>query len=90
MFQNIISGKKMQKSFVVILSILDTSGQGVVKAIMQSDGNLVLYNSYDNPKFSTSTHGNPGSVLAFGQSCNFMIVSSGRILWQSRDKCGKY
>ena len=57
---------------------------------MQSDGNLVLYDEGEYPKFSTGTHGNPGSVLVFGQSCNFMVVSSNdNILWQSRDRCGK-
>ena len=70
--------------------ISDTAGLGVVKAIMQSDGNLVLYDEEEKPMFSTGTHGNPGSQLVFGQSCNFMVVSpDNRILWQSRDNCGK-
>ena len=70
--------------------IVGTYGEGVVKAIMQSDGNLVLYDAEQKPKFSTGTYGNPGSLLVFGQSCNFMVVSpDNKILWQSRDSCGK-
>ena len=57
---------------------------------MQTDGNFVLYDTEEGPKFSTGTHGNPGSVLVFGQSCNFMVVSpDNEILWQSRDSCGE-
>ena len=57
---------------------------------MQTDGNFVLYDTEEDPKFSTGTHGNPGSVLVFGQSCNFMVVSPDNdILWQSRDSCGE-
>jgi hypothetical protein len=35
-------------------------------AVMQEDGNLVVYDGYGNPVWHTWTFGNPGAYLAVG------------------------
>lgn len=51
---------------------------------MQPDGNLVLYNNYSRPLWSTSTGGNPGAFVAMQGDGNLVVYSSsGQALWSS-------
>ena len=56
---------------------------------MQGDGNFVLYNAKNEPRWASDTERNPGSSLVFGDSCNILIVSpEGKKLWDSQNTCG--
>jgi hypothetical protein len=59
-----------------------TSGQTVTQAVMQSDGNFVLYNGA-TPVLSTHTSGHPGAFLTVGNDGNLVISQGGAPLWTS-------
>ena len=68
-----------------ILWSTGTSGQGVVQALMQTDGNFVLYNqvqptnqpgSPSDAVWSTGTHGNSGAYLSLANNGTLAILSS--------------
>jgi hypothetical protein len=51
---------------------------------MQSDGNLVVYDKDNVPRFNTGTHGNPGSQLLIDTTGTlFVVAPDGRQLWTS-------
>ncbi|MCW2528475.1 MAG: putative S-layer domain protein, partial [Pseudonocardiales bacterium] len=51
----------------------------------QSDGNMVLYNSANSPRFSTGTYNNPDSSLLMQIDGNLVVYDSGgRPLWASK------
>ena len=52
------------------------------RAIMQQDGNFVLYNATGNPAWATDTNGNPGARLVLQDDRNLVVyASSNRALW---------
>lgn len=52
--------------------------------VMQSDGNLVLYNASNQPLWFTGTGGHPGAQLSLQLDGNLVLYSSsGTALWQS-------
>ena len=50
-----------------------TQLKGVVKAVMQDNGNFVLYDNRDLPQWSTNTQINPKSYLAVQNDGNIVI-----------------
>lgn len=53
-----------------------TLGKGVGRAVLQGDGNLVIYNSANQPLWASGTSGNPGSTLAMQDDGNVVIYRS--------------
>jgi hypothetical protein len=51
--------------------------------IMQSDGNLVLYDEYDVPLWATGTVGYPGATAAFQGDGNLVVYWYGYPVWAS-------
>ncbi|MDE2594416.1 MAG: hypothetical protein KGL57_09270, partial [Burkholderiales bacterium] len=59
-----------------------TLGRGVGTAVMQGDGNLVIYNASQQPLWASGTSGNPGSTLAVQDDGNVVIYRSDHVpLW---------
>ena len=59
----------------------DIGAPGV--AVMQGDGNFVVYNSGGGPVWWSGTDGNPGAYLAIQDDGNLVVYSSGgTVLWQ--------
>lgn len=53
-------------------------------AVIQSDGNLVIYNSSGQPTWASGTSGNPGAKLAVQTDGNIVIYrSNGSVAWSS-------
>ena len=52
------------------------SPNGRNQLIMQSDGNLVLYNQANTPLWHTNTYGNPGARAVLQTDGNFVVYSS--------------
>ena len=50
-----------------------TYGRGVARAVMQGDGNLVVYNGSNQPLWASGTFGNPGATLAVQDDGNVVI-----------------
>ena len=51
-------------------------------AIMQDDGNFVLYDVNNGPVWASNTSGNPGSYLAVQEDGNLVVYSQdGTALW---------
>ena len=66
----------------------NTANSGVVLALMQNDGNFVLYDSSWKPIWSTGTHGNPGSKLVLQSDCTYMILNDkGRPIYKLTKSC---
>jgi hypothetical protein len=61
-----------------------TVGRAVTQAIMQADGNFVLYGPA-GPIWSTGTHGHPGSYLVVQNDGNVVIYGPGGPLWSAAD-----
>ena len=60
----------------------NTSGSAVDEAIMQGDGNLVLYTSAGSPVWASGTAGHDGASLVVQNDGNVVIYSaSGSALW---------
>jgi Phosphate-induced protein 1 conserved region len=57
-------------------------------AVMQNDGNFVLYDVNQRPLFASNTWGRPGSALALQNDGNLVVYdTSGRPLWASNTCC---
>jgi hypothetical protein len=54
-----------------------TAGNASAHAIMQGDGNFVIYDSSNNPLWSSGTAGNNGAYLLVQNDGNTVIYSSG-------------
>ncbi len=71
-----------------------TAGKGGVKAVMQTDGNFVIYNTNGKALWNTGTQGHPGSKLSLQGDGNLVIYGpSGKkflqALWNTGvDKSG--
>jgi hypothetical protein len=61
----------------------NTSGSGGVRAVMQTDGNLVIYTSVGTAVWSKTT-GSPGATLVMQDDGNLVIYDAGgHPLWAS-------
>ena len=58
-----------------------TDNVGVIKASMQSDGNLVLYKEDGTAPWSSSTSNNPGALLSLNDDGNLGIYQNGQSVW---------
>ena len=59
-----------------------TNGQPIARAVMQTDGNLVLQRGDGSPVWATATQGNPGAYLHAQDDGNVVMISpSGRPVW---------
>jgi hypothetical protein len=58
---------------------------GKSRLVMQTDGNLVLYDEFGGVRFSSNTWGNPGSYLTFQDDGNLVVYNGWgpyrRVLW---------
>ena len=62
----------------------NTAGTAPDRAVMQADGNFVVYDAGGNALWSTGTHGNPGAFAVVLESGNLAIMSAdGWVLWWS-------
>ncbi len=62
----------------------NTWGTSPGQAVMQGDGNFVVYTSGGNYVFHTHTYGNPGAFLELGNDGKLRVYSAGGlVLWQS-------
>ncbi|HEV2060310.1 MAG TPA: hypothetical protein VGR11_13220 [Solirubrobacteraceae bacterium] len=53
-----------------------------IRAVMQGDGNFVLYHQGWNALWSSGTYGNPGSYIVMQNDGNLVIYNpGGRVLW---------
>ncbi|HEV2060317.1 MAG TPA: hypothetical protein VGR11_13255 [Solirubrobacteraceae bacterium] len=53
-----------------------------IRAVMQGDGNFVLYHQGWTPLWSSGTYGNPGSYIVMQNDGNLVIYNpGGRALW---------
>jgi hypothetical protein len=66
-----------------------TAGSDAQLAIMQGDGNFVIYDSNHNPLWATGTNGNPGAYLAIQNDGNLVIYAPDNVtvLWTSNTCC---
>ena len=57
---------------------------GATKAIMQGDGNFVLYTAAGAAVWSSNTPNNPGASVTLGNDGNLVMhSSSGAVIWQT-------
>lgn len=69
----------------VALWSTQTQGRNVVRAVMQGDGNFVLYDNNGNPVWNSGTGQRPGSFLAVQDDGNLVIYTrTGNVAWNSR------
>jgi hypothetical protein len=68
----------------------NTMGSGAVKALMQYDGNFVLYTSYGVPKWSSNTIGRPDNFLLLQDDGNMIIDAMGAPTVQWAANSGGY
>lgn len=60
------------------------SENGLLKLVMQGDGNLVLYAPGGQPRWHTNTYGNPGAWMQFNSDGNLVVYGPGAVpLWNS-------
>ncbi|MFC3687564.1 hypothetical protein [Aquipuribacter hungaricus] len=61
-----------------------TSPRGGMAAVMQADGNFVVYAPGSRPVWSTRTHGNPAARMVMQADGNLVVYASGnRPVWSS-------
>ncbi|KAG2494949.1 hypothetical protein HYH03_006886 [Edaphochlamys debaryana] len=58
-------------------------GAGVVKTVMQEDGNLVSYTASGEPKWASGTYGRPGAYLIVQDDGNLVIYQGSQPVWAS-------
>jgi hypothetical protein len=59
--------------------------QGAAIAVMQDDGNFVVYDDAQHPLFNSGTNGNPGAFIILQDDGNLVVYASDTLtpLWQS-------
>jgi hypothetical protein len=68
----------------ILLWESDTCHRGGAKLVMQSDGNLVIYDRVGLPVWSSGTHGHDGAHLAVQDDGNVVIYSpDSHALWDT-------
>lgn len=62
-----------------------TQNKAASLAIMQDDGNFVVYDSFQNPLFDTHTNGHPGAFIILQDDGNLVVYDGDGVtpLWQS-------
>lgn len=62
-----------------------TQNRAASFAVMQDDGNFVVYDSFQNHFFDTKTNGNPGAFIIIQDDGNLVVYASDGLtpLWQS-------
>jgi hypothetical protein len=67
----------------------NTWGTSPGQAVMQGDGNFVVYNSSGTPLWSSGTDGNSGAFLSVQSDGNLVVYSSfvNGVLWASNANC---
>jgi len=67
----------------------NTVSSNAGRAVMQADGNLVVYDTSNNVKWTSNTSGNSGASLSVTDNGELEILStSGAILWHSTNVTG--
>ncbi len=61
----------------------DTKNTDASFALMQHDGNLVVYNNSRKPLWSSKTNGHPGAYLIMEKGGNMVIKQDNAQLWES-------
>ena len=64
-----------------------TSPNGKYDLTMQTDGNLVLYDSASQAVWNSKTYGHPGATLAVQNDGNLVVYSGSSPLWASNTCC---
>jgi hypothetical protein len=64
-----------------------TYGTGGQRAVMQGDGNFVLYDSANRALWSSGTWNNPGAYLAVQNDGNVVVYKGSTPLWASNTCC---
>jgi pseudomonalisin len=59
----------------------NTNGTGAIRAVMQEDGNLVLYTGAGVPVWASNTAGENGSLLQLQSDGNLVIYSGQTSVW---------
>ena len=67
-------------SFSAVFQAPNAFGNGNT-AIMQDDGNFVLYDQNNQPVWASGTSGNPGAHLAVQDDGNVVVYLNGNPLW---------
>jgi len=57
-----------------------TYGKGATQAVMQADGNFVIYNAQGVALWNTGTYGHPGAYAQIQKNGAF-VICSGTLLW---------
>ena len=66
-----------------------TGGAGALQAIMQSDGNFVIYDATGTPRWMTGTGGNAGARLVLQSDGNLVVFGAdGTPLWDRISAAG--
>ena len=68
-----------------------TQNNSASYAIMQDDGNFVVYDSFGNHFFKTDTQGNPGAFIILQDDGNLVVYAADGVtaLWQSITSAGE-
>lgn len=68
-----------------------TENHAASYAIMQWDGNFVVYDSFNNHFFDTGTSGNPGAFIIIQDDGNLVVYASDGLtpLWWSHTSVGE-
>jgi hypothetical protein len=63
----------------------DSAGTTANRAAMQTDGNFVVYDVANVPRWNSGTHGHPGAFLRMLASCAATVYDTDgtTVLWQS-------
>jgi hypothetical protein len=76
-------GGRMLKGEIALWAS-NTVGSGADEAILQGDGNFVLYTSSGTPVWASNTAGNTGAYLSVQNDGNVVVYSaSGAALWST-------
>ena len=60
-----------------------TDGYSTARAVMQGDGNFVLYTDHDQPVWSSATDGHSGSIVKLQDDGNLVVYKDAVPLWAS-------
>jgi hypothetical protein len=61
-----------------------TGGNPGARAVLQADGNLVVYSATNAVLWASDTAGNPGTTLAVQDDGNVVLYDNGRALWATK------
>jgi hypothetical protein len=62
----------------------NTGGNPGARAVLQQDGNFVVYSESNAVLWSSNTGGNPGAALSVQNDGNAVLYDNGRALWASK------